>query len=298
MTRKKQEDDEFCKLFELAVDAYWDNWKRSRNVLKEVEEEEEVEKLEEVELEEVEKMKAVEKFPKTLNLQSKGICDQSLRNFIHLNQEMKFLKVLKLFKNNIGDVGASQLANFIEKFPALEEVHLSHNKLSEKGAWEIVKACSKTRNSCFHHVCAMWLRLEYNEIDDVAIVYEGLKRNFSVCLCEECTKQHCNNGSEIHLPFFMSQKWRSTKHDDTKATKLTNYGWKSAECSTGSKSEWSTSWKSKWKSTSWKSEWTNYGWKSTKLNKYDDGWKSEWKPILKSTESTKYGHEWKPSLKF
>lgn len=98
------------------------------------------------------------------------------------------LRVLKVYKNFISDNGALALADLIAKQPsALEELHLSHNRIKTAGADALFKSIGQAKlSSSFAQVTGkgsrefiyprpdpkrqeflpVWIRLEYNNIVD------------------------------------------------------------------------------------------------------------------------------------
>lgn len=96
------------------------------------------------------------------------------------------LRVLKVYKNLISDGGALALAGLILKQPsALEELHLSHNRIKTAGAEALFKSIGQARLKCYNETAKaahmhvyprpdptrqeflpVWIRLEYNNIAD------------------------------------------------------------------------------------------------------------------------------------
>lgn len=72
------------------------------------------------------------------------------------------LQSLWLFDNRCTDAGAAAVAQVVSAFPEVEEVHLSHNRLTVSGAIAVLDAVPvglKTPRSR-----PLWLRLEWNRI--------------------------------------------------------------------------------------------------------------------------------------
>lgn len=84
-------------------------------------------------------------------------------------------RILRLYKNHLGDPGALQVARFItvQRAP-LHELHLSHNEIGQEGAEAILRAFGThpTRSYPFQLLInkslfgACWVRLEHNVIPD------------------------------------------------------------------------------------------------------------------------------------
>lgn len=125
--------------------------------------------------------------------------------------------VLKAYRNNIDDSIVDTLIEYLytqpEDFP-MHGIHISHNKLSDKGAFRLIKAASL----CGHYPrftsrLPLWLRLECNSIENPQrIVMDCNKENFNVCLMRDglCSRPKCNHylGVHVQLPYFFHQYGR------------------------------------------------------------------------------------------
>ncbi|CAJ1348828.1 unnamed protein product [Effrenium voratum] len=141
-----------------------------------------------------------------------------------LDQVVKFgircpeLRVLKAFKNQIGDDGARQIARLIASCACLEEIHLSHNQLTAKGVRIIVAAASWRDQQ----LSPLWLRLEQNLVTEPVALLHELARAFSVCGRDEwrCNSRHCAWKRRIHVPFLHMQRETWTGWQSKKVEKL------------------------------------------------------------------------------
>ncbi|CAE7647507.1 unnamed protein product [Symbiodinium sp. CCMP2592] len=88
------------------------------------------------------------------------------------------LRVLKLYKNDINDDGAQALSRFVRKCYTLEELHLSHNRFTERGVELLVRAAEEARTQAKSSV-PMWTRLEQNEVKNPDKVLEYLEKEYS-----------------------------------------------------------------------------------------------------------------------
>eukprot|EP00929_Paragymnodinium_shiwhaense_P026354 TRINITY_DN1569_c0_g1_i2.p1 TRINITY_DN1569_c0_g1~~TRINITY_DN1569_c0_g1_i2.p1 ORF type:complete len:402 (+),score=99.72 TRINITY_DN1569_c0_g1_i2:418-1623(+) len=103
---------------------------------------------------------------------------------------MKFLiekriavQLLKLYKNWIGDDGLRAIGDLIWKTPdpAVQEIHLSHNVISEDGAQAVFEAVVKSRKyPCQRgkEPSPLWLRMENNNIVWDGVLEKLKERDF------------------------------------------------------------------------------------------------------------------------
>eukprot|EP00931_Biecheleriopsis_adriatica_P035300 TRINITY_DN20311_c0_g2_i1.p1 TRINITY_DN20311_c0_g2~~TRINITY_DN20311_c0_g2_i1.p1 ORF type:complete len:566 (-),score=98.18 TRINITY_DN20311_c0_g2_i1:85-1782(-) len=119
------------------------------------------------------------------------------------------LRVLKLFKNRLDDVGAEALADLCRTLPGIEEMHLSHNQFTAAGVKKLVVAAEEVRTP---ESTPLWLRLEQNVIDEPDEVFEQLEQlELSVCRRADdksCTARFCCKKCKVHLPHFHLQRER------------------------------------------------------------------------------------------
>jgi len=120
------------------------------------------------------------------------------------------LRVLKLYRNAIDDQGAQAVADLCSHRPSLEELHLSHNRLTAVGANFIVSAAEAARrgetSSASSSSRPLWLRLEYNRVAEPEVVLQELVARLRVCSgARPCTVRSCRQGCSVHLPYFENQ---------------------------------------------------------------------------------------------
>lgn len=114
------------------------------------------------------------------------------------------LKVLKLFKNRIGDGAADAFGELLRHCPELREVHLSHNCLSSQGVIDLADAARRSRKADW----PLWLRVEQNVgQSESSVLLSILEKRCSACPRKsECTQFTCAMGSTLHVPFLDNAK--------------------------------------------------------------------------------------------
>jgi len=117
------------------------------------------------------------------------------------------LRILKLFNNDIDDEGAVEVAGIFAHCPKIDEIHLSHNRITRNGAEAIIKAADYFLDD--DSATPLWLRLEHNDIDNAEEFARDLERDFlSVCGREDrskCMPRVCAKGKRIHVPFLIER---------------------------------------------------------------------------------------------
>lgn len=128
-----------------------------------------------------------------------------LRELLKICNRCHKLRVLKLFKNQIDDRGADDLARLIEESRSIEEIHLSHNKITASGVMLLVNAADRSRP---YSAAPLWLRLEKNAVMQPNSLLTKLENELSVCGRhdeKQCTARVCCRRRKVHLPFFTMQ---------------------------------------------------------------------------------------------
>eukprot|EP00931_Biecheleriopsis_adriatica_P091298 TRINITY_DN65190_c0_g1_i1.p1 TRINITY_DN65190_c0_g1~~TRINITY_DN65190_c0_g1_i1.p1 ORF type:complete len:856 (-),score=173.82 TRINITY_DN65190_c0_g1_i1:75-2642(-) len=136
-----------------------------------------------------------------------------LRPIVSLCCRCQKLRVLKVYKNEIDDAGAKELARLLEKCASIEEIHLSHNRLTARGVRIIAEAADWYRSESS---CPLWLRLEQNLVESPTQFFWSLERRLSVCQREDerrCTTRVCCWKRKIHMPFLYLQRedWKAVE---------------------------------------------------------------------------------------
>lgn len=145
-------------------------------------------------------------------------------------------KCLKLYKNKIGDDGGVRLARMVaNQASAIEELHLSHNVLTQRTLVAICMAMGKHEGypqlgrSRLYIPC--WLRMEYNHISRPLEVVEVLRRDGEVPICtadirDDCGPWRCSRAGrsprgvpKVHL-FTISVQSRSHRPATTDEAEL------------------------------------------------------------------------------
>jgi len=125
------------------------------------------------------------------------------------------LRVLKLFKNQLSDATLEHLAQLVTKQPeAIEEIHLSHNLITQHGAAALLVAiaCHPFRNypqSTSLGPCPCWVRMERNLIVDVnGLLHSAEQPPIQLSWCSaprgkkgsNCSSYYCSAVAEGKLP--------------------------------------------------------------------------------------------------
>lgn len=131
-----------------------------------------------------------------------GLSTAGLRKVLDLCVKCEKLKVLKLFRNDIDDDGAEELAAFVRKSSTIEELHLSHNKFTQRGVTAIVSAADESREKDRD---PLWLRVEQNSVKDPEQVLKELDEKFSICTAGMKGGKEAR-GSKVHMTFFLLQR--------------------------------------------------------------------------------------------
>jgi len=123
------------------------------------------------------------------------------------------LRVLKLYKNRLGDDCAALLAEMFRHCETVREVHLSHNRLTRVGVETIVEAAVRSRQK---GAAPLWLRLEHNNVECEQEILSAMEERCGVCPRRPgCTQFTCCVGSRVHLPFLdvAREKWERRTGD-------------------------------------------------------------------------------------
>lgn len=167
------------------------------------------------------------------DLSSNILDDDSISKLVgFFRQHAPYLIVnsLKLYQNKIGDLGAEAIAALIEREdgPTLHELHLSHNRITTRGALALAKSLSECPRYPFEttqekKATPLWLRLEHNFISAEKVL-EFLDK---VPICQVnskgsvCTPNNCQHpGSKLHLVFLHFQYWNEALESAKRAMEL------------------------------------------------------------------------------
>lgn len=116
-----------------------------------------------------------------------------------------WLRVLKLHKNQVGDRTCEQLARLIAtQEEAVEEIHLSHNTICQRGMASLLVAIAMHPNQAYPKLwpeaLPVWMRLEHNQIANVEALLDILCKDpvrLRVCYADRsktgisCTSFRC-----------------------------------------------------------------------------------------------------------
>ena len=129
--------------------------------------------------------------------------------------------VLKAYRNVLDDSVIDPLVEYLHTQPAslpLQGLHISHNRISAKGAMRLVKALVE----CGHYPTRVnkrpfWLRLEQNEVERPEDIVQTSKQlrfklrpevKFTMCLMQQglCSDSKCDHDNvAIQAPYFLAQ---------------------------------------------------------------------------------------------
>ena len=134
---------------------------------------------------------------------------------------------MKLHHNNLEDgVVEAELKYIFKSCPLLEEVHLSHNWLTEKSCWQMVGEAAKQLPERSRR--PLWLRMEHNWYKDPCRIAQSCKEMWHqvpICCLEDgkpCSSRYCKHHARIHLPFMLEEK---QKHNWTQSGKPWSQSW-------------------------------------------------------------------------
>eukprot|EP00429_Kryptoperidinium_foliaceum_P064945 CAMPEP_0176067024 /NCGR_PEP_ID=MMETSP0120_2-20121206/33451_1 /TAXON_ID=160619 /ORGANISM="Kryptoperidinium foliaceum, Strain CCMP 1326" /LENGTH=210 /DNA_ID=CAMNT_0017400635 /DNA_START=72 /DNA_END=701 /DNA_ORIENTATION=+ len=129
------------------------------------------------------------------------------------------LRVVKLSHNAICDQSAPALCELIRRSPALEQLHLSFNRLTGDGAAKLVAAAQEpARRSAGAGGPRLpfWLRLEQNCVELPRALLQapadgGDEQSVAASVCEaedpsKCGPRGCCRQALVHLPYVMRQR--------------------------------------------------------------------------------------------
>lgn len=125
------------------------------------------------------------------------------------------LRIVKLFKNNLGNAAASALAAWLWQQPeACEEIHLSHNQIGHRGMAQLLTALARHPREAYprsvehlDEAIPCWLRLEHNQAPGIEHLLSVLQKDpvrLRTCLAPRgedrgtqpaCTAFRCCHGS-------------------------------------------------------------------------------------------------------
>lgn len=149
-------------------------------------------------------------------------CDGVISLLDYARQNAFSVRHIRLYRNSIGDRGAQAIAKYINEAEwPVEEVHLSHNRISATGLLAIMNSAEKRsdlyprRHPSGNHYVPLWLRLEWNVIQNVDIVVNELHKSHMICEGknqQRCTASSCaaplisTNHPKIHVPGLRDQR--------------------------------------------------------------------------------------------
>jgi len=166
-----------------------------------------------------------------------------LQKVLGLCRRCEKLRILKLYKNDINDTGAKELAKFLRSCTTLEELHLSHNKFTVDGVQDIVLAAEEGRPENMKH--PLWIRVEMNDVNNPEKVLSDLEKNHSVCGHDSKRYSASAENKKIHLPYFTCQKGYEPKKGKGKG-KERDGGWREKGRDDWYDDSWDAGRKKKW----------------------------------------------------
>eukprot|EP00747_Dinoflagellata_sp_TGD_P195869 gnl/TRDRNA2_/TRDRNA2_65183_c0_seq2.p1 gnl/TRDRNA2_/TRDRNA2_65183_c0~~gnl/TRDRNA2_/TRDRNA2_65183_c0_seq2.p1 ORF type:complete len:712 (-),score=107.46 gnl/TRDRNA2_/TRDRNA2_65183_c0_seq2:162-2297(-) len=111
-----------------------------------------------------------------VNFASNQLGDRGVLELLSALERLRLnVRILKLFKNKIGQAGALALAHWIERSKPVWELHLSHNRIPAEGANALLAAVAGHRGyppKRSKGWAPLWLRLEHNTIIGVEDLFK------------------------------------------------------------------------------------------------------------------------------
>eukprot|EP00930_Biecheleria_cincta_P057166 TRINITY_DN43139_c0_g1_i1.p1 TRINITY_DN43139_c0_g1~~TRINITY_DN43139_c0_g1_i1.p1 ORF type:complete len:625 (-),score=101.72 TRINITY_DN43139_c0_g1_i1:283-2157(-) len=132
---------------------------------------------------------------------------KGLQRVVDICRRCNKLRILKLYKNQLGDDAALVLSTVFKHCPSLQEIHASHNGFTAEGAETIIRAAERHRPESS---MPLWLRLEQNHIANPGEVFLHLLEHCKLSICarkdrDACTNRNCAFFKKVHLPHFELQ---------------------------------------------------------------------------------------------
>ena len=142
-----------------------------------------------------------------------GLSNEGLREVVQFCRQCPELRVLKLFQNQIDDQGCDELCGLFKYCSKIEELHLSHNWLTEKGVEALTTAALEDLSTDYAR--PLWLRVEHNNFDratGIALI-QDLKEKYKPHICGredryKCSNRECVHHCRLHIPFLDDGKSR------------------------------------------------------------------------------------------
>eukprot|EP00741_Cyanophora_paradoxa_P015723 tig00020904_g15179.t1 len=127
--------------------------------------------------------------------------------------EYASVRILRLFKNRVDDEAGAAIASIVRaNLLPIQEIHLSHCRLTLEGLKPILLAIRDQHGRKPGHLGPLWLRVEYNKIDDGACLDFMAREGVSYCFAKErggaCDIRRCHlrPGPMVHLPWLQAQR--------------------------------------------------------------------------------------------
>jgi len=124
-------------------------------------------------------------------------------------------KRFKAYKCGLDDDALVSIASWFALLPAdglPQEIHLSHNRLSQRGFDEIFNMIESKRTELDRHANPVWLRVENNDVE--ADYINALEQEGRVMYCEKI--QDCRRGQSEASVAMPRQVGRSSHHQSDK----------------------------------------------------------------------------------
>eukprot|EP00746_Dinoflagellata_sp_MGD_P086643 gnl/MRDRNA2_/MRDRNA2_34315_c0_seq1.p1 gnl/MRDRNA2_/MRDRNA2_34315_c0~~gnl/MRDRNA2_/MRDRNA2_34315_c0_seq1.p1 ORF type:complete len:712 (-),score=132.37 gnl/MRDRNA2_/MRDRNA2_34315_c0_seq1:157-2292(-) len=127
----------------------------------------------------------------TIDLSENAIGNKGLVAIVNVLERYEVqVKCLKLYKNRIGDEGATRLAELIKvQVEPMEELHLSHNLLTGLTLVTLCLAFHRHKYQAYPYrgrqnvFLPCWVRLEYNYISNPRLCVDLLRKDAGVRIC-------------------------------------------------------------------------------------------------------------------
>eukprot|EP00438_Fugacium_kawagutii_P014379 Skav221719 [mRNA] locus=scaffold542:216074:217441:- [translate_table: standard] len=144
--------------------------------------------------------------------------NEGLREVVKFCKRCPDLRVLKLFGNQLDDEACKELVSVFKECTGLEELHLSHNWITETGVEMLAESALHDLSSRFSR--PFWLRVEHNNFSYVSSFIEDLKNKFRPDICgredrRRCSNRECVKNCRLHIPFLVDDKGARASRGDS-----------------------------------------------------------------------------------
>jgi len=118
------------------------------------------------------------------------------------------------YRNCLDDTVVDTLVEYFYTQPsnsAIASIHMSHNRITDKGCRRLLEAAAKCRHYPRHageQIYPLWLRLESNAIENPIKLITNDMKDYKICLMNDgqCSQPGCDHYNvHVQLPHFVNQ---------------------------------------------------------------------------------------------